>query len=937
MAPALALALVVLAALFTWAVWDEIVGRRPWKAYQERFAVLMRQRLKTARAKDAINRSSTGLQKHQLYLPGLLIGGVVDRCVACHLGIDTPEASLLEQPFTVHPGNWLTTHPKERFGCTSCHQGDGIATTSVAKAHGKDRSCSTPLLEGRLVQAGCLKCHDAQTSLPGAELLMEGHRLFSERGCSGCHRMRGFGEEEAKLAAARQDVRTLSAKEVEALRTASKSDQVLDLNSFETVRLERVAADKKAEELARELRRIGPDLDGVQDELSAGWIEEFLVDPGALRPRSRMGRFWPTARDARGEEESVAEIRAAIAYLWDRSRPKSTGRTPLSTAGGVTDWGVELVKTLGCKACHNIESTDAELFGPSRFAPDLTRTGEKTNQEWLVRFLSDPRSIRPHTRMPAFRLDAREAASLAVHLATRTRGPNRATPDYLTRPDRRGPLAAEGQVVIRRYGCSGCHAIPGFESQSRIGIDLSNEGSKQIEEFDPGLLAHEDQLQEPLGGSLWWDWLVARSDRTRSAPARSVSSMDAQAWLVRNCDPIALDAVRTLFRPTAGRQRPSLTRQGWIGTKLMNPRIWDRGRIRTKGERLRMPDLAMEPTEILALVTFLLAQTSDMDRVGPGCRYRPDWPKQGISAGEAVLQRFNCAGCHRLRRGLPASLVESVARSIQPDKPLVGQTLGSLPTVIDSRQIHAHASRIAPDLTLDTERRDDFVAEASNVYERALNEGDYELNLRELEQQESSRRGETVHLDGYAPPPLDFEGARVKPEWLFGFLKRPETLRTWLKVRMPTFDLSDGDARRVAAYFDARSSQEHPFASAGTNILPQEEAARASEIVERDCVRCHLPNPTPEKVAESAPDLRIGWRRLKPEWVASFSVAPQVYIPGTRMPQLFLLSQNAYPQFAKGEAVAQVNAIATYLSTYGLPLTTGSAAGSVLITSQSTR
>ena len=43
-----------------------------------------------------------------------------------------------------------------------------------------------------------------------------------------------------------------------------------------------------------------------------------------------------------------------------------------------------------------------------------------------------------------------------------------------------------GEKTIGRYGCFGCHNIPGFEKTSPIGVELTEEGSKLVERLDFG-------------------------------------------------------------------------------------------------------------------------------------------------------------------------------------------------------------------------------------------------------------------------------------------------------------------------------------------------------------------------------------------------------------------------------------------------------------------
>ena len=72
---------------------------------------------------------------------------IVDRCESCHMGTREPVkltvASMslkgkkpddYARAFTSHGDpELLKTHDPEKFGCTPCHQGNGRATTSIAR------------------------------------------------------------------------------------------------------------------------------------------------------------------------------------------------------------------------------------------------------------------------------------------------------------------------------------------------------------------------------------------------------------------------------------------------------------------------------------------------------------------------------------------------------------------------------------------------------------------------------------------------------------------------------------------------------------------------------------------------------------------------------------------------------------------------------------
>src|SRR5204862_1351210 len=152
------------------------------------------------------------------------VGGVVvDRCESCHLGTREPiniskkDMTLPDEDpddaaaaFVSHPDRDLfKTHDPDRFGCSTCHGGNGRGTTSVEKAHGRYEHWLWPLYYKENVQAGCNQCHTRDRVLQGADVLNRGKNLFQVRGCAGCHRYEAFDREADALSNARQSIKTL--------------------------------------------------------------------------------------------------------------------------------------------------------------------------------------------------------------------------------------------------------------------------------------------------------------------------------------------------------------------------------------------------------------------------------------------------------------------------------------------------------------------------------------------------------------------------------------------------------------------------------------------------------------------------------------------------------------------------------------------------------
>lgn len=159
-----------------------------WQFVQRAYRDILREKATDERGRELL--ANYRIELRQASVPAL---GAVDRCVACHVGIDDPRMTDVPQPFRVHPGDVLQHHPVDRFGCTVCHHGQGAAT-NFRDAKAEDAFWDYPLLTAELTQSSCLACHDAK-ALPAERvpLLLEGMRLYGEKSCGSCHQIGGRG------------------------------------------------------------------------------------------------------------------------------------------------------------------------------------------------------------------------------------------------------------------------------------------------------------------------------------------------------------------------------------------------------------------------------------------------------------------------------------------------------------------------------------------------------------------------------------------------------------------------------------------------------------------------------------------------------------------------------------------------------------------------
>jgi cytochrome c2 len=600
---------------------------------------------------------------------------IVDRCESCHMGIREPvkliPASMVpkgQKPddyaraFTSHPDpELLQIHDPEKFGCSPCHQGNGRATTSVEKAHGNYEHWLWPLFPKANVEAGCQTCHAADMMLVSGDvgwILSDGRDLFRQRGCVGCHRYEGFDKEPEDLNSVAQQIKQMEGEKKENVKQAAylmkqadsaESNQEANRLNDQAVALRvsnskldlRIAQlDRTTKSLLQDVKKVGPNLKDVRLKLNKNWIPVWLKKPTDFRPSTRMPNF----------RLNDDQIRAISAYLWQSGLSDSATKQP----PGDAPHGQELFELRGCLACHSIG--EGEQMRGGTFAANLTRVGEKANYDYLVRWVHNARQrTRPYclyekkdigpedyakkglpfvfdlehskcpndghelqvqnmTVMPSLRLSDQDARDIASFLMTLKKQEPSSYPDAAFVDDPK--LKGEGKRWIRHFGCSGCHEISGFEDEGRIGTELTFEGSKPIERLDFALLTEV-------------------AERGEGEPIT-----DAE------------DRARLPEGPAEG---PWYSHLGFFEHKLAEPNIWDKGKIKSETEKLRMPNPHLTQEQIRALTTFLAG--SEDSALPAWYQYRPLDYRRDIQEGWWVVKKYNCMGCHQFIPGQQTALM----------------------------------------------------------------------------------------------------------------------------------------------------------------------------------------------------------------------------------------------------------------------------------------
>ena len=733
-------------------------------------------RLKHARVKPGsenvvIDGFDAEADEYTLEENGALTFNDVDVFGEVEISYDTGYRSVLQ----THPERdvLLGKHPVDRFGCTPCHGGQGQALTAKA-AHALTHAeyWLTPVLgldehTGRkseetkgYMESNCRRCHDGVMMLDSgfisgtdqpkdyAPNLTKGLALFEDLGCHGCHAVEGYSA----------------------------------INN---------------------IAKVGPSLAKVGSKVKdTAWLESWIKNPEAYLPDATMPNFFPAdgmsqvvylknggtrtgvvTKTANGiviktddgteypyPDSSVVrivdEVKSIAAYLATRSDTSlDESSANYSQSESAIAAGEETVKTVGCLTCHAVDGLGSD------FGPALDSVGTKVTPNYLHQWITDPKAYDPDTSMPSLRLTNREVDNVVAYLMSLRKATPNAAGESIGEVD-----VAEGETLVRTYGCFGCHEIPGFENESKVGADLGEFGAKLADELDFG-------------------------------------------------DTVDVDHSWT----------------GWTIGKVTDPRRYQTRRIAS-----RMPVFQIDDEQAKALAVLLKSFQPEQYPLS----YIHDRSEKlnRIDAGRRLVKKYNCSGCHEIEG-----------------------TGGDY--------------------------RDVIIA----------HEGLGEMVAKQ-----------------FAPPPLKSQGARVYPDWLFEFLKEPSDIRYGLKVRMPTFDLSDDEATTLVKYFSALDDEPFPYETLETPTPTTAELRVGKQIFdELQCISCHPSQG--EVIPEGSdkagrPDLSLAKGRLKPDWLIDWMKDPQAFQPGTAMPQAWPLVGGQYMAvdgYAGNNAEKQIQLVRDYLISLG--------------------
>ena len=566
---------------------------------------------------------------------------------------------------------------------------------------------------------------------------------------------------------------------------------------------------------------------GVEEPRMAGAPEPFRLHPRTPHTPADIDRFGcVSCHLGQGRATTLA---AAHGDVRDWASPILPTRYTESACGRchqgdrvpeaeLLSQGRALMTRVGCFGCHKVAGHE----GWKSEAPDLAGLAQKTNPAWLAAWIHSPRSLRPATWMPDFRLPQAEIDSLVAFLWTRA--PRVDLDSIAGAPPGH---AEKGKLLFSLSRCISCHTVEGRGNGSAP--ELSGIGSKVTRRwlvaflqdpnrFDPDTKMPGYHFSAQDAADLGDYMLQELTDPGAPAAAPALHPSDrmveAGGAIFRRsgctgCHSIGGQSLGAAIGPDltgigdkpAGRldygRRTDLPRRlpDWLAAKVSDPRSFRDG--------LKMPRFGFTEQETEALTTALLS----LGRAPVPPAYQVPVREAAYTPpghfGELV-RRYRCMSCHQIGgAGGDISTAPLAAEGSKVREKWLADYL-ALPTTVRP---------ILEERMIQLQMPDDQRAFIANFAENVLRDdrvSDDIFSTRPTPEQ--IERGRKLYFErygcqachqiggkgGFYGPVLDGAGTRLKSGWIYFWLKGPQRWRA--DAREPDYGLDDADARDLTAY-----------------------------------------------------------------------------------------------------------------------------------------
>lgn len=591
--------------------------------------------------------------------------------------------------------------------------------------------------------------------------------------------------------------------------------------------------------------------------------------------------------------------------------------------------GMRLIEKYGCFECHKFAGHFEKLALEKETGPSLTHIASKVDEDWIKKWLWDPKSFRPSTTMPAFwqlhnnsDLASLERGKVEVEAITHLIVSKSKKYEPIKLASQSTGDVARGKQLTSEVGCLGCHAIEDMAANRPA-------DSKELGHKDSRLPMFGPELNQ-MGSKVNQEWLVS--------------------WLI---DP---------KHYWAGTAMPSMKLSE---TEALDIAAYLLDKRNLEFESLSVPE-ADEKVRDQVAYEFLKGDMST--RLASESLKKMSQDDKKLFLGQKLVSHYGCYACHAIEGfenspNIGAELTEEGSKEVTKfafenvDLPYTARE-GWIYTKIRTPRVwdvgkkrdfqnktrmphfgftHDQATAItAVVIGYESKKVDDAHMAPVDGRKEQIIAGQrlvHQMNCigcHALESKEASRGGDILahYSDKSEGPPLLYtQGRKTQPDWLFKYLKNTDVMiRPWVKVRMPNFGMTDDKARTLTKYFAAYDNAPYPFSSRQSTQLSSSKVSEADAMFkELGCLTCHAVLNPGQDASAAAPHLQNVKARLQGEWMIDWLKDPNAIMPGTRMPQHWF---NEDPLDAKSprlpvgsyfeaDANKQIEAMRDYLYQYG--------------------
>lgn len=471
---------------------------------------------------------------------------------------------------------------------------------------------------------------------------------------------------------------------------------------------------------------------------------------------------------------------------------------------------------------------------------------------------------------------------------------------------RGGELLKKGSLLIKKYGCYGCHKIAGYENLRKVGPELTEIGLKvnytylinwllnpkdNIETARMPKFLFSEEEASAIADYLFSMTLEHRIDYSPGNINWSLADKGRALWGQSRCSIChptngVGGSHQEIYAPDLGIIGSKLNRN-WLYLWLKDPKSYF--------PNTKMPHYRFTDDQIWALVEFMMSEYIDWD-FDPQYNNPVQLSIKSIQKGKELIQKYGCFGCHDVKgmeemkpigpflRNEKVSYLKineidnKIGSEISSigNQPIERFDFGVLEEIIPHDRISYLKQKLKDprsfrnNLLMPDFQFNDEDIEALTALLLGFTDADVPTRFKVPKKQNSfeltgkfAQIAEEVkclncHMingigDEFAPD-LSIEGSKVQSSWLREFLKKPDIIRPMLK-QMPHFildrdqkmiqgNLSDYEIETIIQYFNhVLVSNDIPLNIPENGLTIQKQKEAGQTLYfENGCNACHQIN-----------------------------------------------------------------------------------------------